>query len=85
MWLEWRGVNATGWTGRDSNLYNTKRLPRDPPSLLFSGFVPRIKRLGLEAQQSPPDAEAKNGWCYTFASLLCLHGVNREHFTFTFL
>jgi hypothetical protein len=44
------------------------------------GCFPGVKRKELEVNHSPPSvAEVKN------ASPICLHGVDRDSFTFTFL
>jgi hypothetical protein len=42
-----------------------------------------VKQPGLEADSSPPsNAEVKNKWLYLH-SLVCLHGMCRDNFTFT--
>jgi hypothetical protein len=42
-----------------------------------------VKRLGCEVNRSPPsNTEVKNEWSYTSVSPLCLHGVDRDKFTF---
>jgi hypothetical protein len=60
-----------------------------PPRLLFSGhqgYFPRVKRAGRDVNHSSPSsAEFKNEWSYTSALLICLHGLYRDNFTFTFI
>ena len=47
------------------------------------GCFPGIKRREREVNHSPPSiAEVKNKWGGTSASPICLHGVDRENFTF---
>ena len=62
--------------------------PWDAPSLLFSGYqasFPRLKWPGCEVNHSPPfSAKCKNEWSCTSALPLCLHGMDRENFTFYF-
>ena len=59
-----------------------------PPSLLFNGnqVLSRggvVKQQGCEVDHSPPAiAVVKNEWSYTFTSPVCLHGMDRENFTF---
>jgi hypothetical protein len=44
-----------------------------------------VKRPRREVDHSsPPRAEVKNEWSYTFAPPICLHGVDRDNFAFTF-
>jgi hypothetical protein len=46
-----------------------------------SGFISR----GYEVNHSPPSsAEVKNEWSCTITSLIYLHGVDRDSFTYTF-
>jgi hypothetical protein len=48
------------------------------------GSLPGVKRLGLEVNHSPsPSAKVKNEWSTTSTPPTCLHGVDRENFTFT--
>jgi hypothetical protein len=49
-----------------------------------------IKRLGREADHSPPsNAEVQNAWSHTSTPLICLHGVmlsykkQRDNYTFS--
>jgi hypothetical protein len=58
--------------------------------LVFSGYrgsfpeVPEVKQPMREVGHSPASsAEVKNKWSYTSASLMYLHGVGRDEFTFT--
>jgi hypothetical protein len=45
----------------------------------------RIKHMGHEANHSPPScAEIKNEWRYISAYAVCLHGMDKENFTFAF-
>jgi hypothetical protein len=59
-----------------------------PPRLLSNEYqvLPRggvVKQAGYEVNQSPPSsAVVKNEWSYTFTSPVCLHGMDRENFTF---
>jgi hypothetical protein len=44
-----------------------------------------IKQWGHEADQSPPfSAKVKNAWHNTSFSPICLHGMQRDNFTFIF-
>jgi hypothetical protein len=46
---------------------------------------PPIKRPVHEADHSPPSrVEVKNGWSRASAHPLCLHGVDKDYFTFNF-
>jgi len=46
-------------------------------------FFPGVKRSGTEANHSPStSAKVKNEWNFTSSSLICLHGVDGETFTF---
>jgi hypothetical protein len=60
-----------------------------PPSPLFNGYrgsFPGLQRPGREVNHSPPSsAEVKNEWSHTSDPPICLHGVNRDNFTFTLL
>ena len=45
-----------------------------------------VKRSGHKAANSPPtNAEFKNEWSYTTSPYTCIHGVQRDSFTFTFI
>jgi len=62
-----------------------------PPRPLSNGYqvLPRgglVKQAGYEVNHSPPSsAMFKNEWSYTFTSPVCLHGMDRENFTFILL
>jgi hypothetical protein len=64
-----------GWTIGGSSLgrgWEFYSLPPRPDRL----WVPRIKRPGREADQSPPpSADVKNAWSYTSTPPIRLHGV----------
>ena len=48
-------------------------------------FFPGVKRPEREVNySSPSNPEVKNGWSNTSSSPKCLHGVDREIFTFAF-
>ena len=48
-------------------------------------FLPGVMRPEREVNHSPPsNTEVKNKWSKTFNSPKCLHGVDREDFTFAF-
>ena len=48
--------------------------------------VPGVKWPGCEDHHSPPcSVEVKNEWICTSTSPVCLHGMQRDNFTFTFL
>jgi hypothetical protein len=51
--------------------------PIQPPIQWLSGALsPGVKRLGREADHSPPSsAEVKNAWSYTSIPPICLNGV----------
>jgi hypothetical protein len=57
-----------------------------PPSLLFSGYeysFPGVKWPVFKVYRSPrSNAEVKNELSYTSAPAVCLHGVDRDDFTF---
>jgi hypothetical protein len=44
-----------------------------------------IKQPGRDADYSSPNSEVKNEWRHTYAVPICLHGVARKNFTFTFI
>jgi hypothetical protein len=51
-----------------------------PRSLLFTAYQCTFP--GHDVNHSrPSSAEVKNGWSYTSAPPICLHGVDREAFT----
>jgi hypothetical protein len=62
----------------------------DPPRLILNGYkdtLPRRKGGGGERKVDhslPSSAEVKNEWSYTSTTPICLHGANREKFTFNF-
>jgi hypothetical protein len=81
----------TGWTVRGSNpsVGDICRAHPDrlcgPPSYLFMyrGFFPAVKWPGREVNHSSPSvAEVKNEWIHTSTVPICLHGLDREKFTF---
>jgi len=48
--------------------------------------VPGVKWPGSEDRHSPPcSVEVKNEWICTSTSPVCLHGMQRDNFTSTFL
>jgi len=51
--------------------------PNQPPIQWVPGALSLgVKRLGCEADHSPPpSAEVKNVWSYTSSPPVCLHGV----------
>ena len=54
---------------------------------LYSGvkgfFFPSVQRREREVNDSPASsAKVKNEWSYTSAPSLCLHGMDRDNFTF---
>ena len=52
-------------------------------SALQRSVVPGVKRQGREVDHSPPfGTEVKNEWSYTSTPPVCLHGVDRDNFTF---
>ena len=53
-----------------------------PPIQWAQASFPGAKRPGHGVNQSPPSAEVKNEWSYTFTSPICFHGVDRKKFTF---
>jgi len=47
------------------------------------GYFPWVKRSRSEVNHSPrSSAEVKDKWSYTSTPPICLHGLDREHFTF---
>ena len=60
----------------------------DAPSLLFSGYqasFPGLKWPECEVNHSLPfSAKVKDEWSCTSALPLCLHGMDRENFSFYF-
>jgi len=87
------------WTVRTSNPGRSKRFfpsterpdrVRGSPRLLFNGYrgsFSGIKRPVSEVDHLPTfSVEVKNGWSYTSTPPICIHGVDRDNFTFcTFL
>ena len=86
------------WTFRPSNCGTGERFLFSKPlqigceahqashSVGTLGCFPDVKRREREVNHSPPSiAEVKNEWGCTSASPVCLHDVDRENFTFTFL
>jgi hypothetical protein len=59
-----------------------------PPNLTFNGYLgsfPVVQRTVREVDNPhPSNAEIKNEWSLTSASPLCLYGVDRGNFTYTF-
>jgi hypothetical protein len=47
-------------------------------------LFPGLKNLDVRLTTFPVSAEVKNEWSYTFIPPMCLHGVYRFNFTFTF-
>jgi len=55
------------------------------PTQLPSQFFPRSKATGCDVDHLPSSgAEAKKEWSYTSSPPICLHGMNRDSFTFFF-
>jgi len=49
----------------------------------YEGSYPGVKRPGSDADYSRPSRDkVENGWSYTFTPPICLHGVDRDNFTF---
>jgi hypothetical protein len=59
--------------------------PTEPPiQLVLRALCPGIKRPGCEAEHSsPPSAEVKKTWVYTYTLPIRLHGVVVNHRDFT--
>jgi hypothetical protein len=86
----------TGWSVRGSNINRGKnfsllkrpdRLCGQPKSCSIGtdGFIHGGKATGAEVDSScPSTVVATNKWICTSAARLCLHGVYRDKFTFTF-
>lgn len=56
-----------------------------PPIQLETGFLPGVKRPEREVNHSlPSNPEVRNVWSNISSSPKCLHGVDRENFTFAF-
>jgi len=56
-----------------------------PQQFPCPGSFPGVKQLGREVNHSfLSNAEVKNEWSYTSSPTVCLHGVERENFSFTF-
>ena len=72
----------------DETFSSSKRPDRQcgPLSLIFTGYVGSFlwaKRLGCQVgHSSASGAEVRNEWSCTSTLFLCLHGVDRERFTF---
>jgi hypothetical protein len=62
--------------------------PWGPRSLIFSGFLgsfPAVKRPNRELDRSPPSSvKLKKEWSCTSAPPICVHGVAKDNFIFTF-
>lgn len=56
--------------------------PASPIQRVLKLF-PGVKQPGHEGDHSPPfGAEVKNEYSYTSTLAICLHGVDRDNFTF---
>jgi hypothetical protein len=68
-------------------LFKTFILDLRPPSLLLNAqrySSSGVKRPGREAEQPPPSSvEVTNEWSYASTPPVCIHGGERESFTFT--
>ena len=54
-----------------------------PPIQWVHGYFPGLKRPECHVGHSRPcSVEVKNEWSYTSTSPICLHGVDRDNFTF---
>jgi len=74
-----RGKKFFSSPKRPDRLWSPLRLPFNGHRFSF----PEAKRPGREINHSPlPSAEARDEWSYTSTSSMCLHGVERENFTF---
>jgi hypothetical protein len=64
---------------------------RAPPSLLFSGYrglflgMGEGGVLGHEADKLPPCSAEVIEWSYTSTPTICLHGVRRKNFTYSYM
>lgn len=61
---------------------------RSSSSLVLSGYqgsFSLVKWPGCETDCSPVWCEVKNWWSCTSSLLICLHGVDRNNFTFTII
>jgi hypothetical protein len=81
----WYGVRIP--VGRDFVFSQTRphRLRVTPSYLLHGhrGPFPRVKRLGCVVDHSPPpNAEVKKTWSQNSTPTICLHGEDRENYTF---
>jgi hypothetical protein len=58
-----------------------------PPSFLFNGYTgsfPRVQQLEHDVDYSPASStKVKNKWSYTSTPPICLHGINRDIFSFS--
>jgi len=58
-----------------------------PPSFLFNvycGSFPGVQQLEHDVDYSPPsNTKVKKKWSYTFTSSICLHGMDRDNFSFS--
>jgi len=58
-----------------------------PPSFLFNrycGSFPGVQQLEHDVDYSTPsNTKVKNKWSYTFTPPICLHGMDRDNFSFS--
>ena len=92
VWISRYNEKAIGLTVWDSTPGRSKRFscfPKAYPACCSIRyrcfFFAGVKRPGLEADHCPPSSAEVNEWSYTSAPFLCLHGVDRDSFTFTFI
>jgi len=91
QWLGY-GLDDPGFESRQRlEFFSSPDSPnwlQNPPSLQFSGHDgPSLgpKWPALDVDHIPASsAEVTNKWSYTFIPRVCLHGVQKVNFTFTF-
>jgi hypothetical protein len=69
-------------------LQNVPTCSEDHPVTYSKGIVLLSRRqnvLGMKKHSLPAILEVTRPWIYTSASLLCLHDMDRDNFTFDFL
>ena len=89
LWSVQSRILFVAGTREFSLLQNNRTHSRIHPTSCSMGTrdsYPGTKATGSNVDCSPQSSvKVKNEWNYTCAPPLCLHGVRRENFTFTFL
>ena len=83
----WTGTRHFSVLQNAQTFYGAHKLDdlcHQPPIHTVPGFFLAIRRMGHEVNHSSaPSIEVKNEWNYTSSPPICLHGTERDSFTFT--